>query len=188
MGIIPSWLNPYDVMIVFALALGAAFGFVRGLVRAALALVVLYVAVVLGMTLYVPMGKYGNLMLGVPISASQGLSFLLVLVLVSALLNFLLRRAYKDTELPGLRQVDQLAGMVIGFFIACIWIGFSILVIAFILGAPGVDPSGLRLNMLEFFQTSNLIPIFYKFLPVALATLKPWMPQGIPPRLFELTP
>jgi hypothetical protein len=59
-------------------------------------------------------------------------------------------------------------------------------VIAFVLGAPAVDPGGLRLNILDFFQTSNLIPIFYRFLPIALATLKPWMPQGIPPELFEL--
>jgi membrane protein required for colicin V production len=173
-------------MIVFALALGAAFGFVRGLVRAAISLVVLYVAAVLAMTLHVPMGKYVNLMLGLSISASQAFSFLLILILVSALLNFLLRRAYKDTELPGLRQVDQLVGMVIGFFVGCIWVGFGILVVAFVLGASGGTPGGLRLNMLDFFQTSNLIPIFYKFLSVALATLKPWMPQGIPPRLFEL--
>jgi membrane protein required for colicin V production len=186
MGALPSWLNPFDVLILFALAAGAAFGFVRGLVRTALSLVVLYVAAVLAMTIHTRIGTYVNYMSGLPIQAAEGVSFLLILILVAALLNFLLRRAYKDTELPGLRQVDQLVGMVVGFFVGCIWIGFSILVIAFVLGAPAVDPGGLRLNILDFFQTSNLIPIFYRFLPIALATLKPWMPQGIPPELFEL--
>jgi uncharacterized membrane protein required for colicin V production len=186
MGILPSWLNPFDVLIVFALALGTAFGFVRGLIRAVISLVVLYVAAVLAMTLHLPAGRYLTYMFGFPRQVSQGIAFLLILVLVSVLLNFLVRRTYKNTELPGLRQVDQLAGMIIGFFVGCIWIGFGILVVAFVLGAPAVAPTNLRLNILDFFQTSNLIPIFYKFLPIALATLRPWMPQGIPPRLFEL--
>ena len=95
-------------------------------------------------------------------------------------LNFILRRTYRDTELPGIRQIDQLGGMIIGFFLATLWIGFSILAIAFILGAPVDEASSLRLNLINYFQSSNLIPIFYAFLPIALATLRPWMPKGLP--------
>jgi hypothetical protein len=95
------------------------------------------------------------------------------------------RRTYRDTELPGIRQIDQLGGMVIGFFLATIWIGFSIVALAFMLGTPVTQDDSLRQNLIAYFQSSNLIPIFYSFLPVALATLRPWMPQGLPPDIFR---
>jgi hypothetical protein len=78
--------------------------------------------------------------------------------------------------------------MVIGFIIACLWIGFGILVLAFVLGTPVTEEDSLRLNLIGYFQDSSLIPIFYKLLPVALATLRPWMPKGLPPEIFTIRP
>ena len=49
MGFIPSWLNPFDVLIVFAMLAGIIWGFARGLVRSALGLLVVYVAVILAL-------------------------------------------------------------------------------------------------------------------------------------------
>jgi uncharacterized membrane protein required for colicin V production len=184
MGVLPSWLNPFDVLIIFALLGGAAWGFVRGLVRMALSLLVFYVAAVLAMTLYVTVGRWIGYMSGMPQTLSQGVGFLLILALTTIVFNFVLRRTYRDTELPGIRQIDQLGGMVIGFFLATIWIGFTILVLAFMLGTPVTEDDSLRLKLIAYFQSSNLIPIFYRFLPVALATLRPWMPKGLPPEIF----
>jgi uncharacterized membrane protein required for colicin V production len=184
MGPLPAWLNPFDVLIAFALLGGAALGFIRGLIRMALSLLILYVAAVLAMTFYVKLGRLVSLMFSLPLTLGQGLAFLLILVVVTALLNFVLHRFYRDTELPGLRQIDQLGGMVIGFFLSAIWIGLSILVIAFVLGTPVTGDDGFRLNLISYFQSSKLIPIFYQFLPVALATLKPWMPKGLPPDIL----
>jgi uncharacterized membrane protein required for colicin V production len=180
MGALPGWLNPFDFLILLALLGGAALGFVRGLVRMALSLLVLYVAAVVAMTAHVTAGRWIGYITSLPKTISQGLGFLLLLAVTAIALNFVLRKTYRDTELPGIRQIDQLGGMIIGFFLATIWIGFSILVIAFILGTPFNEDSALRLNLIGFFQSSNLIPVFYKFLPIALATLKPWMPKGLP--------
>lgn len=184
MGFLPSWLNPFDFLIALALVGGVALGFVRGLVRMALSLVVLYVAAALAMVFHPRVGMWINSMSGLPLAVSQGLAFLLLLAVVAMLLNFLLHRTYRDTELPGLRQVDQLGGMVVGFFLTVIWIGLSLLVLAFMLSTPVTENDTFRLNMVSYFQRSNLIPIFYRFLPIALATLKPWMPKGLPPDLF----
>lgn len=180
MGALPGWINPFDFLIVLVLLGGAALGFLRGLVRMALSLLVLYIAAVVATIGYVTVGRWVSYITTLPTTTSQGLGFLLLLLVTAIALNFVLRRTYRDTELPGIRQLDQLGGMVIGFFLATLWIGFSILAIAFILGAPGNEDSTLRLNLIGFFQSSNLIPIFYAFLPIALATLKPWMPKGLP--------
>jgi uncharacterized membrane protein required for colicin V production len=186
MGPLPAWLNPFDILIGFALLGGAAWGFVRGLVRMALNLLVLYVAAVLAMTFYAEAGKWLGYMFGTSKAVSEAMAFLGILALVSITINFILRRTYKNTELPGLRQVDQLGGMIIGFFLASIWISFAILALAFVLGAAGSEGGGVTGNLIAYFQTSNLIPIFYQFLPVALVTLRPWMPKGLPPEIFTV--
>jgi uncharacterized membrane protein required for colicin V production len=186
MEFLPAWLNPFDVMIVFALVGGAALGFVRGLMRMALSLLVLYIAAVLAMTFYDEVGRYLTYVFGLPQAMAQSLAFLLILILTTTLVTFILRRTYRDTALPGLRQVDQLGGMVVGFFVSVIWIGFAILALAFVLATPVSEEGGLHLSLLGYFNHSNLIPIFYAVLPVILATLKPWMPKGLSPEIFSL--
>ncbi len=184
MEFLPTWLNPFDILIVLGLLGGTALGFVRGLVRMALTLVVLYVAAVLAMTLYVTVGRWISYMSGLPVQVSQGVAFLLILIVTAIVLNFVLYRTYRHTELPGLRQIDQLGGMVIGFLVTSIWIGLAIVALAFILGVQTTVEDNVRPIMVARFQSSNLIPIFYDFLPIAQATLRPWMPKGLPPDIF----
>jgi len=154
------------------------------MVRMALSLAVLYVAAALATAFHPRVGAFISSTSGLPLAVAQGMGFLLILAIVAVLLNFLLHRAYRETELPGLRQVDQLGGMVIGFFVAVVWIGLSLLVLAFMLSTPVTEADVVRVSMISYFQSSNLIPIFYKFLPIALAALRPWMPRGLPPDLF----
>lgn len=182
----PTWLNPFDVLIIFGVLLGVGLGFIRGLVRMGLSLAVLYVSAVLGLTLHRPVGNWIIYIFGLPESICLGLAFLLILILASTLMNFVLRRTYKDTELPGIRQIDQLGGLIIGFFVACVWIGFAILVLAFVLEAPDIQNTGMQQNILAYFRKSALVPVFYEFLGIALATLRPWMPKGLPPELFRI--
>ena len=182
----PGWLNPFDVLIVFAVLVGTILGFVRGLVRMLLTLAVLYVAAVLGLTLHRPFSNWIIYIFGLPESISLGLAFILIVVVASAIMNFVLRRTYKDTELPGIRQIDQLGGMIIGFLVTCVWIGFAILVLAFFLTGADTQATAMQRNVLDYFRRSALVPIFYDFLGIALATLKPWMPRGLPPELFRI--
>ncbi len=61
---LPSWLNPLDILIGFALLAGVAWGFVRGLVRMALNLLILYIATVLAMTFYPTVGQLDCFVIG----------------------------------------------------------------------------------------------------------------------------
>ncbi|HSJ57996.1 MAG TPA: CvpA family protein [Anaerolineae bacterium] len=176
-------INPFDVVIILALAAGLVYGFVRGLVRMVLSLLVLYIAAVLALTFHVGLGNWIYYAFLLPRQISLGAAFLFILILASAIINFILSRTYKETELPGVRQIDQLGGLIVGFVLTSFWIGFAILVLGFFLNASiqaGETPSGLIL----FFRRSTMVSMFYRFVPVVLATLRPWMPRGLPPEIF----
>jgi uncharacterized membrane protein required for colicin V production len=183
---LPAWINPLDIIIVFALLGGTAWGFVRGLVRMALNLAVLYIAAILAMTFYDELGAWLKKVSNAALSDSvnEAIAFIFILIVTSAILIFVLRRTYKDTELPGIRQIDQLGGLVIGFFLTAIWIGLAIIAFAFTLRVPVTGGEAIMGNVAKYFRDSNLIPIFYQFLPVAFATLKPWMPRGQLPEIL----
>ncbi len=186
MGLLPAWLNPFDVLIGFAMLGGAAWGFIRGLVRMFLGLAVLYIAAVVAMTFYTRLARWLAFFGGQqPDESLEAIAFLLILVLTAVPLNFVLGRTYKDTELPGIRQIDQLGGLIIGFLLAAVWVGLSIVAIAYVLRAPIEAGGGFRQNVTGYFHGSRLVPIFYRFLSVALVTLRPWMPKGQPPEIFS---
>lgn len=153
----------------------------------ALNLLVLYIAIVLAMTFYVELGYRFALIFSGALaqSVTEIIAFVVILVVMVAILTFVVGRTFKNTELPGVRQIDQLGGMVIGFVLICTWIGLAIIAIGFVLSATDVGESSLRTNMLHFYSSSFLIPIFYKLLPVVLFTLRPWMPKGLPPDVFS---
>jgi membrane protein required for colicin V production len=186
MNFVPSWLNPFDVLIAFAMLAGIIWGFVRGLVRSALGLAVIYIATILAVNFYIPVGKWLRYLSGRRVTdiTSQAVAFILILVVIAVALHLALRRTYKDTEWPGIRHIDQLGGLVLGFFLTVFWIGLALLLIAFVLGTPTLAGEELRQNLLSYFHSSTLIPIYYRFLPVAVATLKPWVPRGQLPDIF----
>jgi uncharacterized membrane protein required for colicin V production len=184
---LPSWLNPIDILIGFTLLAGIAWGFVRGLVRMAINLLILYIATVLAMTFYPTVGRWIGYIVGNNLGSAsiEVAAFVLILALTTAILSFIVGRTYKDTELPGVRQIDQLGGMLIGFIVISTWIGLAIVALAFVLSATDTASSGLRDNLVMFFRSSRLIPIFYRLLPIVLATLRPWMPKGLPPEILS---
>ncbi len=185
MDFLPSWANPLDFLIGFAMLGGAAWGFVRGLIRMVLSLVVLYVAAILAMTFYTRLARWLSFIGGrQPDESVEAIAFVLILVLTAVLINFVLSRTYRDTELPGVRQIDQLGGLVIGFLLTAVWVGLSLVALAYLLYAPIEAGGSVRQSMTLYFRNSKLIPLFYQFLTVVLTTLKPWMPKGQIPAIF----
>jgi uncharacterized membrane protein required for colicin V production len=189
MQFLPSWLNPFDVLIAFAMLIGIVVGFTRGLLRMMFAVAVIYLATVLAMTFYMPVGGFIHRMLvSISLSSSQAIAFLLLLILSAVILHFLLSRTYKNTEWPGIRQIDQLGGLIFGFLVTTLWIGLALIGINFILSTPTPGAEVAQTSLIRYYRTSALIPIYFRFLPIAFATLKPWVPKGQLPDIFSLRP
>ncbi len=182
----PSWLNPFDILIAFALIAGVIWGFTHGLVRMALSLVILYLAVVLAMSFHVKVGQWILYLSGqgLPQAAAELTAFLFILILTTTVLTFVMNRAFKDTELPGIRQIDQLGGLVLGFVLSATWIGLALVGLVFVMNTPGVGSDAFRANVLGYMRSSLLVPIFSDVWPIILATLKPWLPKGQLPDIF----
>ena len=189
-GFLPSWLNPFDVLIIFALIGGIVWGFLRGVVRMALGLAVLYIATVLAMTFYELLGERIIYLSGrrLAVGGAELTAFLLILIVTAIVLNFAMNRAFKDTELPGVRQIDQLGGLVLGLLLAVMWIGVILTGLGFALSTPGFGSDAFRGTWLGYMHSSLLVPIFFRFLPIAFVTLKPWVPKGQLPGIFTLNP
>jgi uncharacterized membrane protein required for colicin V production len=189
MGVLPSWVNPFDFLIAFAMLVGVALGFTRGLLRMAFAVVIIYVATILAMTFYIPAGGFiRRILTTMSRSATEAISFLLILILSAVILHFLLSRTYKNTEWPGIRQIDQLGGLVFGFLVTALWIGMALVGINFVLSTPTPGAEAAQGNLIYYYHTSALIPIYFRFLPIAFATLKLWVPKGKLPDIFALKP
>lgn len=182
----PAWLNPFDILIGFALIAGVVWGFTHGLVRMALSIVVLYLAIVLSMSFYVQVGKWIVYLSGGGLiqAAAELTAFLLILIVTTTVVNFILARAFKETELPAIRQIDQLGGLVLGFVLVAAWVGVALVGLVFVLNTPGVGSDTFRANVLSYMRSSLLVPIFQDVWPIILATLKPWMPRGQLPDIF----
>jgi uncharacterized membrane protein required for colicin V production len=179
-------LNPLDVIIILALLAGTAWGFVRGLIRMSMNLVVLYIAAVLAMTFYDEFGAWLKRLSNATLADTsyEAIAFIFILLVTAVVLIFVLNRTYKDTELPGVRQIDQLGGLVIGFLLTAVWIGLALIAIAFTLRVQIEGGEVAVGTVATYFRSSNLIPVFYRFLPVAFTTLKPWMPRGQLPEIL----
>nr|MBN1658490.1 CvpA family protein [Anaerolineae bacterium] len=178
-------INPFDVIIILALMVGLVLGFVKGLVRMVLSLLVLYVAAVLALTFHNTLGNWIFYLFGLPRRLCLGGAFLIILVLAYVIINFVLSRTYKETELPGIRHLDQLGGLLVGFFVTSVWIGLGVLVLGFFLGAS-IQAGEAPGNVVAYFQRSNMVGMFYRLVPIVLATLRPWMPKGLPPEIFTI--
>jgi uncharacterized membrane protein required for colicin V production len=187
MQFLPSWLNPFDVLIAFAMLIGIVIGFTRGLLRMLFAVAIIYLSTIVAMTFYTTVGGFIHRMLvSISLSGAQALAFLLLLILSAVILHVLSRRTYKNTEWPGIRQIDQLGGLIFGFLVTTLWIGLALVGVNFILSTPTPGVEVAQTNLIRYYHTSTFIPIYFRFLPIAFATLKPWVPKGQLPAIFSL--
>jgi hypothetical protein len=133
-------------------------------------------------------------------SASQGLAFIVILVVfVNALilLTRLLSTPAEDRKRKDLRDVQdiieqdekrkradplsQLGGLILGFILTLIWISLVMGVVQFILRASGQMGGGL----LNLIHTSALVPMFNLVLFFFYRAVAFWMPGESPPGIFS---
>jgi membrane protein required for colicin V production len=174
-----------DILIIIILAVGMFLGFMRGLLRQIVGLISLYLTVLLAGFMYPLLGQ-GIQVLGPNMSttATEAIAFALLMLLGYTTLNFSIYSSYKETKLPIPGVLNQIGGMMLGFFLTCLWIGLGLIVINFVAGGkPWLAYDGVRQFLASMLHGSAMLRIFTIFLSVAFITLEPWFYffGGLPP-------
>ncbi len=178
-------MNFLDVLIFIILAVGMFIGFMRGLLRQIVGLVSLYITILVAGFMYPLLGQ-GILVLGpnMSVTAAEAIAFASLVLLGYTTLNFTIYSSYKDTVLPIPGVLNQMGGMVLGFFLTCLWVGLALIVIHFVTGGkPWIAYDGVRQFFAFALQGSAMVRIFTIFLSVAFLSLEPWFYffGGLPP-------
>lgn len=171
-----SWI---DLAIIVVLAAGVFIGFTQGAIRYLLNCVAVLVAFVIAAQLKGPM--VGLLGFWTAFSA-QGRELLVFVILFFALVIagwFTIRALYRRTRLPVPRQVDELAGAVLGLLWVALLITFHLVVYDSYFLA-GAEPRGWVGAYYEALGDSLLVEYFRQVLiPTAGFLVRPFVPSAI---------
>jgi uncharacterized membrane protein required for colicin V production len=176
-------LGPIDLVIVVALAVGVFAGFMQGAVRYALNIVAVIVAFIIAGLLRDPFDSIlgGWNVFGPEMRLQLVFLFLFVLFTIGGFL--IVRTFWKGTRLPVARQVDELAGAVLGLLFAALTIVLTLVVMdTFFRSAPDaeVGAAGPLKGFYDAMDSSVLVDFFRAALIPTLGQLaRPFVPAEI---------
>jgi len=179
-----NWL---DFLIFFLIIVSMAVGFAQGLLRQVIGLAALYIGAILGAQYYSVIGEWIRF-LSFQSSTNRfqnALSFFVILIFVSSVINWLAYDAYRSTRLRLFPLIDHLGGAILGLTSTMILVSLALSVITFATSEPWPWSETARQFITTGFQTARLLPIFDAFKPLLLNALRPWLPTGLP-ALFDL--
>ncbi len=177
-AIITAWL---DILLVVLLVSSITFGFHQGLIRQLVLLVATYISTILAAQYY---RLLSNVILQVfPSSVTEVadlVAFVALAVLFTAVATWMLWTAYCETHLPSVIMLDELGGAVLGGIIGVFAISLMLVLARYSLQAPWPEGSPFKYILQTGMLNSMLQPAFSSPLPLVQATLRPWLPFGIP--------
>ncbi len=179
-------LNWFDVVLLLLLGLGLLSGYMQGLLRQIITLAALYLGAVVGAQYYYALANpLKSLMATTPPLLINSISFFIILLAVVAILVFLAHDASKLT-IALHPAVDHLGGMILGLVTVWIFItiGVNVLQVATQIEWPQAE--NLRQLVDAGVSNSFLAQETTLTLPTLLATIRPWLPIGLP-SIFNLS-
>ena len=179
-----DWL---DFVIFLLIIVSMGIGFASGLLRQVIGLAALYIGSILGAQYYTVIAD--RIRAFAPQSSSDrflsAFAFIVILMVVSSIINWLAFDAYRSTHIHLAPLVDQLGGTLIGLVTITITISLVMPVIVFATGEPWPWSEPTRQFVLSGIQSSHVLPLFDQLKPLLLSALRPWLPAGLP-ALFNL--
>jgi uncharacterized membrane protein required for colicin V production len=176
-------LGPIDLVIVAALAVGVFAGFMQGMVRYALNIVVVIVAFIIAGLLRDP---FDNVLSGWHVFGPELRAQLIFLILFVGLTIggwFIVRVFWKGTRLPIAKQIDELGGAILGFVFAALSIVMTLVVMdTFFRTAPdaAVNAAGPLKGFYDGMNSSVLVDFFRATLiPTLGQAARPFVPSEI---------
>lgn len=176
-------LGPIDLFIVACLAAGVFAGFMQGMVRQALNIVVVIVAFIIAGQLR---GPFDGILQGWNVFGPELREQLVFLILFVGLTIggwFLVRVFWKGTRLPIVKQLDEVGGAVLGLVFAAFSIVMTLVVMdTFFRSAPdaAVGASGPLRGFYDAMDSSVLVDFFRATLiPTLGQAARPLVPSEI---------
>jgi uncharacterized membrane protein required for colicin V production len=176
-------LGPIDLFIVASLAVGVFAGFMAGMVRYALNIVVVIVAFIIAAQLR---GPFNSILGGWNVFGPEMREQLVFLILFVGLTIggwFLVRVFWKGTRLPIAKQLDEVGGAVLGFVFAALSIVMTLVVMdTFFRSASdaAVNNAGPLKGFYQAMDSSVLVDFFRATLiPTLGQVARPFVPSEI---------
>jgi hypothetical protein len=121
-------------------------------------------------------------------ATAQLIAFVFLLLGMTALFFLLITHSTRSARNEGRFEIlNRLGGAGLGMVIAAVAITLAITLTTLLLGVLNQSTSGAGGGILGMMrdqtQTSALVPVFLKILPVVTSTIRPWFPGGLPPIL-----
>ncbi|MDY7041531.1 MAG: CvpA family protein [Chloroflexota bacterium] len=173
-------MNLLDVLLTFALIGGGTLGLFQGLIKQAVSLGSLYIALVVATISYRLTGGWLSSTFGHERAASEALSFMVILAFLYIGLMVAVSDLIKDHKRNPPGMIDRLGGMALGFFNTGIWVAIALSLLNSTLVFSWYTYDPLRQALRHQIQTSSLRPAFGYLLPTLLVTVRPFLPGGLP--------
>ena len=179
-------MNLLDILLTAALIAGGSVGLFQGLIKQAISLGSLYVALVIATISYRLTGGWLSSTFGYDRASSDTLSFMVTLAFL--FIGFLLAvlDLVKNSKRTPPGMIDRLGGMAIGVLNASIWTAVVLSLLNSTLGVSWYTYDTARQTFLHQLHTSALMPAFSHLLPTLLITVRPFLPGGLPPLFTDL--
>lgn len=180
--------NWFDLVLILLLLVGMAVGYSQGMVRQVIGLAALYISFVIATQFFQGLSRLvSDLVNAPPTTLANALSFFGIFFLILAIVNFLGIDAYKMTRLRPVPILDHIGGMLLG--VVSMWIILTIAtnVLIFAVNTQGwtSNAESVRVILKYGLDGSRIAEVTGSTLPMIVATIRPWLPAGIP-ALFQL--
>jgi uncharacterized membrane protein len=177
-------LNFVDLAIIIALAAGAFAGFTQGAIRYLLGWVAVVIAFVLAAQLKKPMTDLLSFWQAFTPAVREFWIFIILFVGFAIAGWFVVRAFYRKTRLPVARQLDEVAGALLGILFVATFIVFQVLVFDTMFRDPLAQlPPGQTDGLRAYWEALNdsVIVQFFQttIIPTVGTIVRPFVPEEI---------
>jgi len=175
----------FDILVLFGLFGGAAMGFYRGVVRQALATLIIYIAIVVASLFYVDLSRILARWTGQPSQTTDLLAFFMFIVVMMVVLFIARRDLLRNVKMDRVRIWQNIAGMAVGVLNAAIISAVVLIVLrSTVLGGQWLAYEGVQGLLRRMITRSFMAYVFRPFTQLILALIQPWLFGGqLPPLL-----
>lgn len=178
--------NWFDILLYIFLGFGLTVGYTQGLLRQIIGLAALYVATIIATQYFISFAVFLRSTFFLADSRLlSAVAFLLILLGITAIINFLAADAYRLTKLRMFPLIDHLGGSVLGLITIVITLTLILPIVIFVTSEPLPYLDPVRSGIAQGMQTSHLMPFFQVIKLIVLNAISPWIPGGLP-SIFSL--